>query len=155
MTIAKEMLKLTSSILLISPRLHAILLELGCYGKLYNILSSVRNEFQNEDIFEISNILFNLATRGHYHYLVEKQVFPDTTQKLEGQVEKVNCEDHKPLWKYIPIKEHFFVSMLLKSWFEWNVSRKIKEFYLQILESMLERSLSNAGICSQVFLFAI
>jgi len=152
MTIAKEMLKLTSSILLINPKLHPILLELGCYGKLYSVLSAVRVEFQNEDILEISNTLFNLSTKGHYHFLVEKSVFSDQSQKLEAQIEKLNQEEHLPIWKYIPLKEHFFLSLLLKSLFEWNVNPKIKTFYLQILEGMLERSLSNAGICTQVII---
>ena len=150
MAIAKSILKLTSSILLISPRIHAILLELGCYIKLYSLLSAVRAEFKTEDIFEISNTLFNLATKGYYHYMVEKPVFTDPLKKLEDQVEGINYDDHICVWKYIPIKEHFFVSMLLKCLFEWNVPSNIKEFYLQILSSMLRSSLSNAGVCSQV-----
>lgn len=146
---------MTASILLISPRLHAILTELGCYDKLYRLLSGLRNNYNNQEILEIGNTLFNLATKGGFYYQVEKPIFGDKTDSLEDKIDLLpSFAEFTPIWKYIQIKESFFLSMLLKSLFEWNVCVKIKHFYLQIFESMVISSLSNAGICSQVFPFS-
>lgn len=149
LTVAKDLLKLTSIILLISPRLHPVLKDYDTYSKLYTILSTVHTKFQNEDALEIENILFNLITKGYYHYVVEKPIMSDPSRTLEDQITSFYYDEHAPMWKYIPIKEHYFVSALLKCLFEWNISSTVKSFYLQILESMMENSLSNAGICSQ------
>ena len=148
--IAKSCLKLTLCMLLVSSRLHPVLLELNSYDRLYNILSASRSEFKNEDIFEILNTFFNLATKGYYHYVVEKPIMPDINLKIEDQIADLDYGEQAPLWKYIPIKEKYFISMILKCLFEWKVCKNIKNFYLQILENMMENSLSNSGICLQV-----
>ena len=148
--IAKNVLKMTSSILLISPRLHAILTELGFYGKLYTMLSSLRDQFQTEDILEICNSLFVLATKGYYYFIVERPLFLNKIGTLEEKLDNIPYSDFAPICKYIQIKEQFFLSMLLKCLFEWNASSKVKKFYLQILDHMTASSLSNAGACAQV-----
>ena len=102
-------------------------------------LSTVHAEFQNEDMIEIGNIMFNLITRGYYHYVVEKPIMSDPNRKLEDQMTTFNYDEFAPMWKYIPVKEQYFVSSLLKGLFEWNVSSKVKSFYLKILESMMEK----------------
>ena len=146
------LLKLTSTILFVSPKLSTILFERGCYDKLYQILSAahLRLEFNNQDVLEISNILFNLATKGHYHFVVEKPLDFDLTHSLEDQIAKIVYADYASFWSYIPIKDHYFLSLLLKCLFEWNAAQPVKNFYLAILDSALGNSLSNAAVCLKV-----
>lgn len=135
-----------------NPKLSTILLERGCFEKLYYILSEahLRFEFTEQDILEIVNILFNLATRGHYHFAVEKPLNFDITRCLEEQISKVVYSDYSAFWSYIPIKNRYILSLLLKCLFEWNTCKGVKNFYLAVLQSALQNSLANAAVCLQV-----
>lgn len=146
------MLRLTSSMLHTSPRLHTFLVDYECYDKLYKLLSETHLKcfFENEDIQEIANIFFNLSTYGFFYHIVEKNIVLDSNHTIEEQIVDKELRDFTPICKYIPIKIDFFLSFLLKCLFEWNVSEKIKHLYLFILERMITSSLSNAAVCGKV-----
>ena len=106
------------------------------YDKLYSLMSGVylNGLFEIEDVEELANFFFNLATNGFYYYIVEKNVFIDNLTSMEERIKHLEVLEIFPVCRYIPIKEEYFLTFLLKCLFEWEINVEIKRFYLLILE---------------------
>ena len=143
---------MTAGVYLVNPRLHAVMIESEDYEQLYHFLSRAYSAslFNDEDVQEICNLFFNLATGGSYRLVAEKELFNDRNLTLEERCNELGTSEYAEVCKYISINCPFFLSMLLRCLFEWDVSTKIKSMYLLILEQMFKSSLSNAGVCSRV-----
>lgn len=146
------MIRLTHSILLNEPNRMLTYFEWNFHTLLYRFLSQVHQKcrFEEREIEKIFLILLNLSTNGSFYSIVQRVVLPDLDLDLESRKTLLKDSEFLDLCRYATIISNFFIAMMLKLMFEWNVSSNLRYIYLFIFREMLKDTLSNAGICGKV-----
>ena len=121
--------------------------------KFYNNLQKFHENltFTQQERISIINLLFNVATKNDYYFIVEKKIFSDkhNHEKISLDIEKQ--KDIMKSLKYINIASDYLMDIIAKILFKWSpLEIEVKTFFLKIINKLVRKPLSNAITCGKV-----